>query len=65
MLRETEQYLIVNKPSSIPVHPCGNFRYNTVEAILQKEMGYREAPENDKANPIYKGEIKTVHRLDR
>lgn len=28
-------------------------------------MGYRDAPENDKANPIYKGAIKTVHRLDR
>ena len=64
-MRETQQYLIVNKPSSIPVHACGNFKYNSVVGILEKEMGYTDAPENDKQNPVYKGALKTVHRLDR
>ena len=64
-VRETQQYLIINKPSSIPVHACGNFKYNSVQGILEKEMGYREAPENDKTNTTYKGVLKTVHRLDR
>ena len=26
VIKETEHFVIVNKPSSIPVHPCGNFK---------------------------------------
>ena len=28
-------------------------------------MGYIDAPKDDNSNPIYKGALKTVHRLDR
>ena len=28
-------------------------------------MGYIDAPKDDISNPIYKGGLKTVHRLDR
>lgn len=28
----------INKPSSIPVHACGSYRYNTVEMIIRKEL---------------------------
>ena len=41
LVHEDEDFLVVNKPSTIPVHPCGRFRYNTVTMILSKEMGYR------------------------
>ncbi len=68
ILKETDDYLIVNKPSSIPVHPCGNFQFNTLQEILKNEFGYRAPPEK-KSEVIkdynYKGDIKTVHRLDR
>lgn len=43
--------LVVNKPASVPVHPCGRYRHNTVVFLLAKERGYRD--------------LKTVHRLDR
>ena len=38
------------------MHACGNFRYNTLQGILENEMGFVKED---------KGEIKTVHRLDR
>ena len=65
ILRETSDYLIVDKPSSIPVYAGGNFKYNTVLGILEKEMGYRDPPADDKLNPEYKGTVKSIHRLDR
>ncbi|CAG8541005.1 14406_t:CDS:2, partial [Acaulospora morrowiae] len=37
--RETD-YVIVDKPASIPVHPSGRYRHNTVIHILQKEHGF-------------------------
>lgn len=43
--------LVVNKPASVPVHPCGRYRHNTVVFLLAKERGFRD--------------LKTVHRLDR
>jgi 23S rRNA-/tRNA-specific pseudouridylate synthase len=30
VIKETQEYLIVNKPSSMPVHACGNFKFNTL-----------------------------------
>ena len=30
VIKETDEYIIVNKPSSIPVHACGNFKLNTL-----------------------------------
>ncbi|CAL8286920.1 unnamed protein product [Lota lota] len=45
------EVLVVDKPASIPVHPCGRFRHNTVIFILGKELGISE--------------LHTVHRLDR
>jgi len=51
VLYEDEDFVAVNKPSSMPVHACGNFRHNTLQNIMQHEMGMTN--------------IKTVHRLDR
>lgn len=45
------EVLVINKPASIPVHPCGRFRHNTIIFILGKELGISE--------------LHTVHRLDR
>ena len=30
VLLDAKEYLIVNKPSSVPVHACGNFKLNTL-----------------------------------
>jgi len=53
---ENDKFLFVNKPASMPVHPCGNFKLNCLQEILDLEFGYREGQ---------KGRIRTVHRLDR
>nr|XP_033806621.1 RNA pseudouridylate synthase domain-containing protein 2 [Geotrypetes seraphini] len=51
ILAENEDIVVVDKPSSLPVHPCGRFRHNTVIFILGKEHNLRE--------------LHPVHRLDR
>lgn len=51
VLVDDGEMLVVDKPASIPVHPCGRFRHNTVIFILGKERGISE--------------LHTVHRLDR
>jgi len=41
ILAETSELLVVNKPSSIPIHPCGRYHFNSVTYILAKEHGFR------------------------
>lgn len=48
---ETDELIAVNKPSSIPVHTCGAYRYNSLEMILKVEGGLND--------------IHLIHRLDR
>ena len=47
---EEHKLVIVNKPSSIPVHPCGKYHFNSLVYLLQKEHAVSVHP---------------VHRLDR
>jgi len=51
IVAETEDFVVVNKPSSLPAHPCGAYRYNTLPFILAKDHGYED--------------LHTMHRLDR
>lgn len=51
ILQEEEEVLTVCKPASVPVHPCGQYRKNTVVGILEAEYGLA---------PLF-----PVHRLDR
>lgn len=46
-----EDIVVVNKPASIPVHPCGRYRHNTIIFLLAKEYKLKD--------------LKTIHRLDR
>lgn len=50
-LAHTENYLIVNKPASIPAHPCGRYRKNSMSMILELEYGFKN--------------LFLIHRLDR
>jgi len=47
----TDELVVLNKPSSIPVHPCGRYRHNTVVFLLGKEHGLTN--------------LFTIHRIDR
>ncbi|OQR86176.1 hypothetical protein ACHHYP_10846 [Achlya hypogyna] len=48
---EDDSMVVVNKPSTIPVHPCGAYRHNSMTFIL--------AVDHDR-HPLF-----PVHRLDR
>ena len=48
---ENEKLLVVNKPSTMPIYPIGDYRLNTLLYILTKENGYRE--------------LKNIHRIDK
>ncbi|KAK7153142.1 hypothetical protein R3I93_011139 [Phoxinus phoxinus] len=51
ILVDDGEVVVVDKPGSLPVHPCGRYRHNTVIFILGKEKGLSG--------------LHTVHRLDR
>ncbi|XP_076449753.1 pseudouridylate synthase RPUSD2-like isoform X2 [Babylonia areolata] len=51
ILEDTEDVVVINKPASIPCHPCGKFRFNSIVFIMGKELGY--------AN------LRNIYRLDR
>jgi 23S rRNA-/tRNA-specific pseudouridylate synthase len=36
LIIEDEEVVVVDKPASMPVHPCGRYRHNTVIFILAK-----------------------------
>ena len=48
---ENNDYVVVDKPSSWPVHVCGGYQFNTLHRILIDEYNYKE--------------IKMLHRLDK
>merc|ERR1712223_966626 len=47
----SEDLVVLDKPCSLPVHPCGRYRHNTVVFILAKEYNLKN--------------LRTIHRLDR
>lgn len=51
VLQKESDVLTICKPASVPVHPCGQYRKNTVVGILQAEHGLA---------PLF-----PIHRLDR
>ncbi|XP_075529542.1 pseudouridylate synthase RPUSD2-like isoform X1 [Dermacentor variabilis] len=51
ILHNADDMIVVDKPPSVPVHPCGRYRHNSVIFILAKEHGLQN--------------LHTVHRLDR
>ena len=52
VVAETQDLIAVHKPASMPVHACGQYRKNTVMALLQ--MGRPDL-----------GKLFPVHRLDK
>eukprot|EP01041_Mallomonas_annulata_P003530 gene3530-7023_t len=54
LVGETNDLLAVCKPPSIPMHPCGAYRYNSLMLILTKNPLVANQPQ-----------LHLVHRLDR
>ncbi|KAI2804200.1 hypothetical protein RDWZM_007693 [Blomia tropicalis] len=46
-----ENFLVIDKPPSLPVHPCGKYRLNSITSLLEKENNITD--------------LHVVHRLDR
>ncbi|KAK7873077.1 hypothetical protein R5R35_000360 [Gryllus longicercus] len=51
LIHVDDELVVLDKPCSLPVHPCGRYRHNTVVFILAKEYNLRN--------------LRTIHRLDR
>ena len=50
VLFESEDFVVINKPAPIPMHPCGRFNRNSLQFLLQK---------------VYDPDrLRLVHRLD-
>lgn len=51
IIYKSDDLIVVDKPPSIPVHPCGNYRHNSVTFILAKEYNLHN--------------LHPIHRIDR
>lgn len=51
IVHEDQNIIVVNKPSSMPIHPCGQYHHNTLVKILHNEKGMKN--------------LRVIHRLDR
>ena len=48
---DSNDFLVINKPPSWPVHVCGGYQFNTLQRVLIDEYGYKD--------------LHTLHRLDK
>ncbi|CAG2211786.1 TGM1 [Mytilus edulis] len=51
IIHDDKDVVVINKPPSIPCHPCGRYRFNSIAFILGKEYGYPN--------------LRNIYRLDR
>jgi tRNA pseudouridine synthase 9 len=51
VLHRNEGLLVIDKPASIPAHPSGRYRFNTIVEILRNELGIKH--------------LSIINRLDR
>ncbi|KNE65366.1 RluA family pseudouridine synthase [Allomyces macrogynus ATCC 38327] len=58
ILARTPHFVVVNKPASIPVHPSGRYRHNSVLHIVRRALGTSST--DLVGPPLY-----ALHRLDR
>ena len=43
---EDDDIIVIDKPSGIPVHPTGRYRFNTITKMLQRNLGFVVNPCN-------------------
>ncbi|XP_076321396.1 pseudouridylate synthase RPUSD2-like [Tachypleus tridentatus] len=51
IIHQSDDLVVIDKPPSVPVHPCGRYRHNSIAFILAKEYNLRK--------------LNILHRLDR
>eukprot|EP01091_Cochliopodium_minus_P017723 TRINITY_DN69_c4_g1_i1.p1 TRINITY_DN69_c4_g1~~TRINITY_DN69_c4_g1_i1.p1 ORF type:complete len:432 (-),score=113.73 TRINITY_DN69_c4_g1_i1:23-1318(-) len=51
IVHQDESLLVIDKPPSMPIHPCGRYRHNCVMFVLAHEKGFKK--------------LFPCHRLDR
>ena len=56
VVADTPQLLAVNKPATVPMHPCGAYRFNSLFHVVDSER---------KAAGVASEVLHIVHRLDR
>ncbi len=57
VIGESKALFAVCKPPSMPMHPCGAYRHNSLEYIVKSDPAL--LPKEDSSNLLL------VHRLDR
>jgi len=73
---ETDELLAVDKPSTLPVHPCGGYHLNSLMKLLEAERGacYSNSnntndgdtdPPAQQQQQTQPPKLYTIHRLDR
>ena len=50
IIYEDNEFIVINKPSTLPVYPIGQYRMNSAVYILTKEFGFKN--------------VRNVHRID-
>ena len=55
IVHESESLLVVDKPSTLPIHPCGGYNFNSLFEVLS----------NWRQDRFGQGKLFNVHRLDR
>ena len=61
-----ENIVVVDKPSTLPVHPCGGYNYNTLLYILRLQLNNNNDKNGDDDKDYDKNkDLRCVHRLDR
>ncbi|KAL7529395.1 hypothetical protein ACHAWF_002959 [Thalassiosira exigua] len=55
IVHEDDSLLVVDKPATLPIHPCGGYNFNSLFEILARH----------KPDEYGSGRLFTVHRLDR
>ena len=53
VVHEDDNVIVVDKPATLPVHPCGSYNFNSLNHILSDQ------------DPSLEGKLFHVHRLDR
>lgn len=53
VIYEDDDIVVVNKPSTLPIHPCGGYNFNSLVHILVAQ------------DPKLKDRLSPIHRLDR
>lgn len=72
ILAETPDILVVNKPATVPIHPCGAFRYNSLPFLLENQLSSEFTNEDGALHNVAaatpqapSSRFLVVHRLDR